>query len=270
VTSGIASAHRLSSGGETAAPLPRVRLPERFPTRVFGDVSNKERAMSHVQLRTFSRLTAVVFFGLLTLPLPLAADGPGRGLTAEFEVDFLKFTIDHHFGALRVTELAAGTDTRRNAEISPKEGTSPSPEFPQTPAKALLDDLKSLARRNNRMQREEILTAQTFLQEWYGVTYEPRLTDDAAEAIERLEAAEAGKAFDIEFMEIFSRHHFTIVQAAAACLVASELRHHELRRLCRGFIENQVNDIDEMRHLLCEPYCICDYQPLEGVEGRHS
>jgi hypothetical protein len=71
-------------------------------------------------------------------------------------------------------------------------------------------------------------------------------------------------------MEIFSRHHFMIVQASTACLAASELRHHALRRLCRGFLENQVNDINEMRHLLCEPYGICDYQPLEGVEGSHS
>jgi uncharacterized protein (DUF305 family) len=234
----------------------------------------KESAMSHLYRRASIRLTtlhgliAIIFpVALLILPLPLFADGPGRGLTATFEIDFLKFTIDHHFGALRVTELAAGTDTKRNAEISPKEGTSPSPEFPSTPAKELLDEVKSLARRNNRMQREESLTAQMFLREWYGITYEPRLTDDAVEAIEHLEGTEAGKAFDIEFMEIFSRHHFMIVQASTACLVASELRHHELRRLCRGFLENQVNDIDEMRHLLCERYGICDYQPLEGMEG---
>jgi uncharacterized protein (DUF305 family) len=231
---------------------------------------HKERAMSHVQFRAFPCLAAAVFFALLTRPLPLAADGPGRGLTAEFEVGFLKFTIDHHFGALRVTELTAGTDTKRSADISPTEGTSPSPDFPTTPAKALLEELKSLARRNNRMQREEILTAQTLLREWYGISYEPRLREDALEAIEHLEKTEAGKAFDVEFMEIFSRHHFMIVQASTACLVASELRHYELRRLCRGFIENQVNDIDEMRHLLCEHYGICDYQPLEGMEGRHS
>jgi uncharacterized protein (DUF305 family) len=225
----------------------------------------------HIRLTASYGLMATIFtLSLLMLPLPLAADGPGRGLTAQFEMDFLKFTIDHHFGALRVTELAAGTDTKRNAEISPKEGTSPSPEYPSTAAKALLDEVKSLARRNNRMQREEILTAQMFLREWYGITYEPRLTDDALEAIAHLEEAEPGKEFDIEFMEIFSRHHFMIIQASTECLVASELRHHALRRLCRGFIENQVNDIDDMRHLLCEQYGICDYQPLEGMEGRHS
>jgi uncharacterized protein (DUF305 family) len=215
-------------------------------------------------------LTLLLTLGFSTVAAPIKADEPGRGLTAQFEIEFLQFTIDHHFGALRLTELAAGTDTKRNAEISPTEGTSPSPDFPSTTARALLEEVKSLARRNNRMQREEMLTAQALLQQWYGMTYEPRLTDDAVEAITHLEEADAGKAFDIEFMEIFSRHHFMIVQASTACLVASELRHHELRRLCRGFIENQVNDIDEMRHLLCERYGICDYQPLEGMEGRHS
>jgi hypothetical protein len=139
---------------------------------------NKESAMSHVYRLPHIRLTAsaglmaiISTLGLLMLPLPLAADGPGRGLTAQFEIDFLKFTIDHHFGALRITELAAGTDTKRSAEISPTEGTSPSPEFLSTPARALLDEVKSLARRNNQMQREEILTAQAFLQKWYGITY---------------------------------------------------------------------------------------------------
>lgn len=233
--------------------------------------------MSHVyrrpsiRLTTSHRLMAIMFtLALFIMPLPLVAHGPGSGLTAIFEIDFLKFTIDHHFGALRVTELPAGTDTKRNADISPKEGTSPSPASPSTPAKALLDEVKSLARRNNRMQREEILTAQAFLREWYGITYEPKLTDDAVEAIERLEETKAGKSFDIEFMEIFNRHHFIIIQASTVCLVASEVRHHELRRLCRGFLENQVNDIDEMRHLLCERYSICDYQPLEGMERQHS
>ena len=119
------------------------------------------------------------------------------------------------------------------------------------------------------MQREEILTAQAFLREWYGITYEPRLTDDALAAIAHLEEAEAGKAFDTEFMEIFSRHHFMIVQASTACLVASELRHHALRRLCRGFVANQINDIDDMRHLLCKKYGLCEYHPFEGMEGRH-
>jgi hypothetical protein len=70
-------------------------------------------------------------------------------------------------------------------------------------------------------------------------------------------------------MEIFSHHHFMMMQASAECLMASELRHHELRRLCRGFLENQLNDIDRMRPLLSERYGICDDQPLKGMNGQH-
>jgi uncharacterized protein (DUF305 family) len=208
--------------------------------------------------------------GLFAAPPSGKADEPGRGLAAEFEVAYLQGIIDHHFSALRLTELAAGTDTTRNAEILPTEGTSPSPDFPSTPPKAQLDELTSLARRNNRVQREEILTAQKFLREWYGITYEPRLDADALQAIAVLEKAPAGRMFDINFMEVLSRHHFIAVQDSAECLVASDLKHKELERYCRGIIDGQLNDIDEMRNLLCAQYSICDYQPLEGIKGRHS
>jgi uncharacterized protein (DUF305 family) len=213
----------------------------------------------------------VLALSLLALtPVTAAADGPGRGLTAEFEVEFLKFTIDHHFAALRITELAAGTDATREAEISPNEGTAQTPSFGSTPAKAALEELKSLARRNNRVQREEILAAQRLLRQWYNVNYEPRLRPQNRRAIEILEQAAAGQEFDIEFMEVLSRHHFVIARRALECLVSSELRHDDLKRLCRGILEAQVLDIDEMRHFLCRRYNICDYQPLGGVEGRHS
>lgn len=94
------------------------------------------------------------------------AEEPGRALTAQFEIDFLKFTIDHHFGALRMTELAAGTDTTREATISDaQEGTSPTPGFESSPPKVGDDRLRSMARMANRVQREEIMEAQGFLKQ---------------------------------------------------------------------------------------------------------
>jgi uncharacterized protein (DUF305 family) len=114
-----------------------------------------------------------------SLPFSALADSPGHGLTARFEVEFMQMTIDHHFAALRMTELAAGTDMQRNPEISDSEGTSPTNGFAATPAKATPDDLKSMARRNNRMQREEIMTLQGFLKDWYGIQYQPRVRDDS-------------------------------------------------------------------------------------------
>ena len=213
---------------------------------------------------------ALVFGALATMPTPGRADEPGRGLTARSEVAYLKFAIEHHFSALRMTELAAGTDAARNAEMSPAEGTSPTPGTQHTPAKAHLEELKSLARRNNRAQREEILTAQRFLKQWYNIDYEPRLSPEGRRAIEILERTPAGREFDVDFMEILSRHHFVIAQRSLECLVSSELRHDDLKRYCRGILEAQVLDIEEMRHLLCREYHICDYQPLGGIEGRHS
>jgi uncharacterized protein (DUF305 family) len=222
------------------------------------------------QLSTHRLLAAWLACALIAAGAPVSADEPGRGLTAAFEVEYLKFIINHHYSALRMTELAAGTDAVRDAPVSPAEGTSPSPDFTATPAKARLDELKSLARRANRAQREEILQAQKFLREWYGINHEPRLTARGREGIARLEAAPAGDVFDIEFMEIFSRHHYTASRRSLDCLVASEIRHVDLERYCRGILNAQLGEIDEMRHLLCRHYNICDYQPFGGVEGRHS
>lgn len=66
-----------------------------------------------------------------------SAGGPGRGATAAFEKIYLVFIIDHHYSALRMSELAAGTDTQRNAAVvNPTEGTAPTPGFVATVAKA--------------------------------------------------------------------------------------------------------------------------------------
>lgn len=67
-------------------------------------------------------LTVTLTIGTLAVaPAPVKADEPGRGLTRQFEINYLKFIADHHFSALRMTELAAGTDAVRDAEISPNE-----------------------------------------------------------------------------------------------------------------------------------------------------
>ena len=78
------------------------------------------------------------------------ADGPGRGATAQFEKNYLVFIINHHYSALRMTELAAGTDLTRDAQVvAPQEGMSPTPGFNATPPKASDDEIKSMARMGN-------------------------------------------------------------------------------------------------------------------------
>lgn len=223
--------------------------------------------------------TALLAF-IAAMPMCASANGPGQGLTARFEVEFMQMTIDHHFAALRMTELAAGTDHQRDPPISGSEGTSPTPGFAPTPAKATLDDLKSLARRNNRMQREEILTLQRFLKDWYGIQYQPRISGSSNAMIAMLERAQPGAAFNHVFYETFSRHHFTLMEPVNGCMTATDLEHFELRRECRNMWHSQISDIDMMRHELKKHFNIADYQPFKGLDplrgnegaprGQHS
>jgi uncharacterized protein (DUF305 family) len=204
------------------------------------------------------------------LGLAARADEPGRGLTAQFEIDFLKFSIDHHFSALRLSELAAGTDTSREAKMDAQEGTSPTPDFEASPPKAGNDQLRSMARTANRVQREEIMQARDFLKKWYGIDYEPQLTAEGRQKIEILESAPAGPQFDQAFIEVFSRHHYNILPRAVDCLTSRELKHHDLENYCRGILDSQIRQIDDMRHSLCKLYGICDYQPLEDPMGKFT
>ena len=46
------------------------------------------------------------------------AESPGRGQIGPFEVSYFESIIDHHYSALQMTELAAGTDPVRGAPVS--------------------------------------------------------------------------------------------------------------------------------------------------------
>lgn len=215
-------------------------------------------------------VAAALIAACAALPWTAYAEAPGRGLTARFEVEFMQLAIDHHYAALRMTELAAGTDPQRNPEIAASEGTSPTTGFAATPAKATLDDLKSMARRNNRMQREEILTLQGFLRDWYGVQYQPRLREDARAMIGILERARPGAEFDHAFYEVFSRHHYTLMEPVNGCMTGTDLAHFDLRRECRNMWHSQIADIDMMRHELAKHFNIVDYQPFPGLQPLHG
>ena len=213
----------------------------------------------------FKTLVVVAtLFSYTSFPPFLLADQPGRGRTGPFEIRFLQFTIDHHFAALRMTELAAGGDLLRTGVISPEDKTSPTPGFSPSPAKATLDDLKSLARRNNRMQREEILTLIGFLRDWYGIEYQPKIRKQTQVLIDALEQAAPGDDFNRAFYQNFSRHHFMLLNPVNRCLTGSELRHFDLRRACTQMWHAQTADIDEMRHELERHFNIVDFQPFDS------
>lgn len=187
---------------------------------------------------TYFWVIAVVLVATATTTI---ADTPGRGRTSAFEINYLRFIINHHFSALRMSELAAGTDQVRDAAMSANEGTAPTEGFPSTPSKSRLDGIKSMARMANRMQREEITMAQEMLREWYSTEHRPVVTPEGQRLIDAVEAAPSGRAFDQAFLMNFSRHHYMAMQPSLDCQVHRELEHDKLDRYCRGIVHAQAN-----------------------------
>ena len=196
---------------------------------------------------------------LSTIAVFAFADQPGRGLTNQFEVYYLKTIIDHHYSSLRITELAAGTEYDITSVISSDDRVHPSPNFIATEPLADSTEIKSISRKNNRIQREEILLAQDVLRKLYGVKYEPRLTQKAQRNIQLLENVQRAE-FDIRFIEILSRHYYQAAVLSLNCLVAHDIAHRELQRYCQNVLDSRINDIDHMRELACTSYQRCDIQ----------
>lgn len=164
------------------------------------------------------------------------------------EPAFMEFVIDHHFSALRMTELAAGTSA-----------TAPTAGFPATPAKATDPLVLQLSITNNAMQRTQIGTLQGFLQDFYSISYQPQLMPSGHTLIGVLDAAAPGDPFDIAFLEAFSDHHASLLGPAQAC--TSEAPHAALRQLCGAMVQSQGRDIAMMQSRLCEAFGICGFAP---------
>lgn len=216
-----------------------------------------------VVTRALAGLALVAFAG------NAAADGPGRGATANFEKNYLVFIIDHHYSALRMSELAAATDTQRDAQVSnPNEGTAPTPGYAATVAKASDEQIRSMSRQENRTQREEIMKAQRFLHDWYGMQHQPRMTAEGQRMIAMLESTPAGTRFNQTFLRMLSNHHLSALAPSLHCQVKSDISHMGLQRYCEDIVVTQKNGINDMREMLCKQYGDCGFMPTTGDKRK--
>lgn len=232
--------------------------------------STQHDRLHPISLRLRLRRAGLVLSAIGALSTgPAAADSPGRGATAQFEKSFLVFIIDHHYSALRMSELAAGTDSTRNATVADAtEGTSPTTGFDAAAAKAADAQIRSMARMANRQQREEIGKAQHFLKEFYGVQHDPQLNTEGKKMIAMLDKAPAGAQFDQIFLRSFSNHHLSALSPSLHCQVKSDLAHEGLRRYCSDIVVMQVNGINDMREMLCKQFSECGFIPLTGDKRK--
>ncbi|SDN25947.1 Uncharacterized conserved protein, DUF305 family [Lentzea albidocapillata subsp. violacea] len=157
-----------------------------------------------------------------------------RGAT--LERTFMAQMIPHHQGAIRMAEL----ELARGAK-------------PQ---------VKALARKIIKDQREEIATMTQWLRDWYGVTPEQAARQAPARAQELMSAMKqhmdetttelasvpTGKQFDRVFMQAMIPHHGAA--AITASVVPDRATHEELADMAETIVSTQKREIRQMIHWL--------------------
>lgn len=146
----------------------------------------------------------------------------------QFEIEFLTEMIDHHAMAVMMSDLCLD--------------------------RAVHAELRELCHQMRETQMQEIVQMQTWLEEWYGIYYEPQMSKSSQKRMERL-AALSGAEFEIEFMQQMIKHHAVAVKAAEDC--QEEAYHQELIELCENIEATQTAEIELMNEWLCEWYDFC-------------
>lgn len=173
------------------------------------------------------QLVAVAFaVGLCAVTAPARADGPApTRQQARFEADFLKGMIDHHAMAVETAMLCED--------------------------RAVHDDLIDLCDQIIATQTAEIELMQGWLEDWYGIEYEPRMTRQMERQIEKMAGLD-GAEFEVAFLEMMIRHHRMAVREGVRCI--DRAYHEDLVELCEDIVETQTAEIELMRDWLSEWY----------------
>ena len=161
--------------------------------------------------------------------------------TARFEIDFMQDMIDHHAMAVEMAEICL--------------------------TKAVHEELRAMCENIIAAQSAEIERMQTWLGDWYGISYEPRMSRGDERMLDRL-ASLSGAEFEIEFMQMMIEHHERAIREAEACL--QRAAHRQLRRLCENIIETQSAEIEQLQTWLCEWYQICEESAAQRGAHHHK
>lgn len=148
---------------------------------------------------------------------------------ASYEIRFLTGMIDHHHMAVMTGMLCE--------------------------ERAIHEELRELCHEIVATQMAEIELMQGWLQDWYGITYEPEMKPGHHRMMERL-AALSGEEFEIEFMTMMIRHHERAIREGMHCI--RRAYHSELVELCENIVATQTQEVILMEQWLCEWYGICD------------
>jgi uncharacterized protein (DUF305 family) len=177
------------------------------------------------------KLSVIHLLLLMTLftASQVRGDAPAPSRSQEnYEVRFLTGMIDHHAMAVMSGMLCE--------------------------ERAVHEELRDLCHEIVAAQTAEVEQMQAWLQDWYGISYEPQMKPGAEKRMAKL-AAMSGAEFEIEFMTMMIRHHESAIREGMLCL--DRAYHSELVELCENIIATQAEEIMLMEQWLCEWYQVC-------------
>lgn len=170
-------------------------------------------------------LGAVAGAGLSTTA-PAFADAPASTeQAAGYEVEFLKNMIDHHSMAVMMAQDCVD--------------------------KAIHGDLTTMCQDIIAAQTAEIEQMQAWLQDWYGISYEPQMSTGDRASMDRLDGF-TGEEYEIRFMQSMIRHHWSAIRESESCLERAE--HEPLLHLCQNIEAVQLAEIEQMQTWLQDWY----------------
>ncbi|RUT01531.1 hypothetical protein DSM106972_066280 [Dulcicalothrix desertica PCC 7102] len=156
--------------------------------------------------------------------------------SARFDVRFLQETIGHHMMAVDMAKLSVD--------------------------KAVNQDLRDLSQNIITTQSQEIETMQSWLKDWYGLSYEPEMKPGDQRMLDQM-AKLNGADFEIDFMQEMTDHHKSMLSDAVPCV--SRAGHTELSDLCQNIAKTQSSEINQMQTWLSERYGITDDNSIMGM-----
>lgn len=184
-------------------------------------------------------LTLLFCGGLAFLPAFAQEEQQQNAARAEqFEIRYMEELSDHHLAAIEKGNLCV-----ENAER---------------------DELRDLCTQMVAAQDSDIEAMRGWLGEWYGISYDPQLRNDAERTLERLREVE-GEDFDRAFMEMMVNHHRQAILLSADALVAGF--HPELLDLAHRTANTQADEARQLRGWLSEWHEFEVIRPEFGPRG---
>lgn len=175
------------------------------------------------RLALFAPVTGLLLAAIAAAPVAASAPAPDRS-TARFEIRFMERTIEHHMMGVEMANLCV------------QKTTAPPPE-----GDATLRERCAMIAADQSAEAQQLMT---WLEEWYGIEFEPKMSDGMLTKLEKAQ----GEEFDIEVTEMFIEHHLRQIRESTKCLYRAG--HDELQQFCQHTIDVQSADIVVLTDIL--------------------